>query len=75
MDEERDEEGKYSQSYFDSAFIEAVEQLPVASTQLVSEEVGCSYDLAYRRLKELYERGELEREEVGNSFVYYLPMK
>lgn len=73
MDEDRDDEGKYSQTYPDTAFLDAVEQLPVASTQLVSEEVGCSYDLAYRRLRELYDDGQLEREEVGSSFVYYLP--
>lgn len=72
MDENRDEEGRYSQSFPESAFLEAVRELPVASTQLVSQEVGCSYDLAYRRLKELYRRREVEREEVGNSFVYYL---
>lgn len=73
MDEERDEEGKYSETYPDSAFLDAVAELPVASTRLVAKEVGCSYDLAYRRLKELLEEEELEREEVGNSFVYYFP--
>ena len=73
MAEDRDEDGKYSQSYSDTAFLDAVAELPVASTQLVSEEVGCSYDLAYRRLKALYERGALKREDVGNSFVYYCP--
>jgi hypothetical protein len=72
MAEDRDEKGKYTETYPDSAFFEAVRQLPVASTQNVAEEVGCSYDLAYRRLGDLFEKGALEREEVGNSFVYYL---
>jgi hypothetical protein len=73
MDGERDKEGKYSETYSDSDFLNAVNKRPVASTRLVAEEVGCSYDLAYRRLGELLEDGELKREEVGNSFVYYRP--
>ena len=73
MPEDRDEEGKYSETYSDSDFIEAVRELPVASTQNVAEEVGCSYDLAYRRLGDLFEEGQLKREEVGSSFVYYTP--
>lgn len=72
MEENRNEDGKYSQSYSDSSFIEAVRDLPVASTQNVAEKVGCSYNLAYRRLGNLFKKGELEREEVGNSFVYYM---
>jgi len=73
MDDDRDREGKYSETYPDSDFIGATQELPVASTQNVADEVGCSYDLAYRRLKDLFENGEIEREEVGNSFVYYIP--
>jgi hypothetical protein len=71
--DDRDDEGKYSQTYPDSAFLEAVRELPVASTQLVADEVGCSYDLAYRRLGDLFKKGNIAREEVGNSFVYYVP--
>jgi len=73
MDENRDEDGKYRETYPDSDFVEAVSELPVASTQNVAEEVGCSYDLAYRRLGDLLDEGYLEREEVGNSFAYYIP--
>lgn len=74
MDEEgRDEDGKYSETYADSEFLDAIENLPVSSTQLVAEEVGCSYDLAYRRLNSLYESSQIKRKEVGSSFVYYIP--
>ena len=69
---DRDEEGKYSESFPDADFIEAVRAVPVASTQNVADEVGCSYDLAYRRLTTLYEENRVQREEVGNSFVYYV---
>jgi hypothetical protein len=73
MDEGRDDEGKYSETYSDSAFVAAVRELHVAGTQLVADEVGCSYDLAYRRLGDLHEDEKVAREEVGNSFVYYIP--
>ncbi len=69
---DRDEDGKYSESFSDDAFIQAVDSLPVASTQHVADVVGCSYDLAYRRLITLYEKEIIQREEVGNSFVYYV---
>jgi len=72
-EEDRDDSGKYSQEYPDSAFVSAVRDLPVASTQNVADEVDCSYDLAYRRLGDLFEEEKIEREEVGNSFVYYIP--
>jgi len=69
---DRDEEGKYNQSYADEDFVNAVESVPIASTQNVADQVGCSYDLAYRRLNQLFENGTIEREEVGGSFVYYV---
>ena len=75
MDEDRDDEGKYTEEYSDSRFVEAIESLPVASTRNVAEEVGCSYNLAYRRLNTLFEEGKTEREEVGGSFVYYIEKK
>lgn len=69
---DRDEEGKYSESFSNDDFIDVIESVPVASTQIVADEVGCSYDLAYRRLNLLYQEGEIRREEVGNSFIYYI---
>lgn len=72
MTRDRGEDGKYNQSFSDSDFINAIESVPVASTQNVADEVGCSYDLAYRRLRQLSEDGMVEKEEVGRSFVYYI---
>lgn len=68
--EDRDEEGKFNKQYPDEEFLSAVKDLPVASTQNVADEVGCSYDLAYRRLNEMGEEGEISKEEVGTSFVW-----
>lgn len=67
---DRDDEGKFNKKYPDENFISAVESLPVASTQNVADKVGCSYDLAYRRLQDLEEESEIEKEEVGGSFVW-----
>lgn len=67
---DRDEDGKFNQEYPDESFLSAIESTTIASTQNVADEVGCSYDLAYRRLKSLQESDEIHREEVGGSFVW-----
>jgi len=41
-----------------------------ATTTKVAEEVGCSYDLAYRRLNVLESEDEIERITVGASFIW-----
>lgn len=70
MADDRTEEGKFSEQYATAEFLEAIEALPVASTQKIADEVGCSYNLAYRRLRSLEERGSVKHEEVGTSFVW-----
>lgn len=65
-----DKTGKFDEEYPRESFLEAVEEIGTATTSRVADHVGCSYDLAYRRLNELLERGEVEREEVGGSFVW-----
>lgn len=68
---ERDPEtGQFVEEYPPSAFIEAVGDLEPATTSSVAEEVGCSYDLAYRRLKELEQSNEVVGMEVGNTFLW-----
>lgn len=54
------------------AFLEAVNDLEQATTSKVAEEVGCSYDLAYRRLKELEGNGDVEAVTVGNAYLWSL---
>lgn len=68
--DDRDEEGRYTETYPDEAFLSAIEEVDVASTQNIADAVGCSYDLAYRRLKQLREDGEIEAQEVRNAFVW-----
>lgn len=71
MTADRDEEsGKFTEQYSREAFLQAVDTIDNATTSRVAEEVGCSYDLAYRRLKALEEDDEVDRTEIGSSFVW-----
>lgn len=71
-DDDRDDEGQYTQTYPDEAFFNAIRQLDVTGTQNIADEVGCSYDLAYRRLKQLQAENEVEVQEVRNAFIWLL---
>lgn len=69
--QDRDEDsGKFTEQYPEEAFLEAVERLDTATTTEIAEEVGCSYDLAYRRLNTLADEGKIQRKEIGPSFVW-----
>lgn len=65
-----DESGQFREEYPTEAFLKTVEELDVATTSKVAERVGCSYDLAYRRLNALSEDEEIEKTDVGGSFVW-----
>jgi len=68
---DRDEDtGRFSAEYSVEAFLQAVHELETATTSNVAKNVGCSYDLAYRRLHKLEEDGELTKQRVGGSFVW-----
>ena len=73
MARNRDEEGKYTKQYSDEDFFSAIDTIDVPSTQNISEEVGCSYDLAYRRLKELEKEGAVRSQEVRSAFIWLRP--
>lgn len=71
MTADRDEEsGKFTEQYPREAFLRAVESIDNATTARIAEEVGCSYDLAYRRLNTLEEDGEVTHTKIGSSFVW-----
>lgn len=73
MGDQRDEDGRFRETYSEEAFLSALNEVEVASTQNVADAVGCSYDLAYRRLKEMEDDGLVRHEDVGNSFVWLEP--
>jgi len=69
----RDEDsGKFTEQYPREAFVRAVVSIENATTTEVADEVGCSYDLAYRRLNALESDDEIESITVGSSFVWTL---
>lgn len=65
-----DKTGQFSREYPTAAFLDAVETVDPTTTAKVADAVGCSYDLAYRRLNELADKGQLQRIDVGGSFIW-----
>lgn len=62
----RDEAGRFSRQYPLDAFETAVrEATGTVTTRQVAETVGCSHELAYKRLTELVDDGTLTSESVG----------
>lgn len=67
----RDQEtGQYAREYTDAEFRTAVEQTTLSTTQDIADAVGCSYDLAYRRLLELEKEDVVAKKTVGGAFVW-----
>jgi hypothetical protein len=64
------ESGQFCEQYPTEKFFKAIQDLEVATTTNVAEEVGCSYDLAYRRLNSLAEEGSVTKTDVGGSFIW-----
>lgn len=71
MGRERDEEtGKFTTAYQREEFLRALEQADFLSTSEVAERVGCTQNLAYRRLKELEEEGVVKSKEIGRHLAW-----
>ena len=69
---DRDEEsGKYSTSYPDSDFLDAIQQHNgMAGTAEIAENVGCTRRTAYTRLNSLESDGQVSSRKVGNSLIW-----
>ena len=71
MPTERDEDtGKFQEEYPKEAFVDTLDNLDSATTSEIAEAVGCSYDLAYRRLNRLAEDELVRKEKIGNSLLW-----
>lgn len=69
-----EESGKYTTTYPDSDFIEAIQHLEgMAGTSEIAEEIGCTQRTAYTRLKSLEDQNRIESREVGSSLLWSLP--
>lgn len=68
-----EESGKYTTSYADSEFIEAIQQLGgMAGTSDIAEEIGCTQRTAYTRLKSLEDQNKIKSRKVGSSLLWSL---
>jgi hypothetical protein len=66
-----EDSGKYTTSYPDSDFVDAIQALDgMAGTSEVSEFVGCTQRTAYTRLQELESEDLVTSRKVGNSLVW-----
>lgn len=68
--ERDDESGQFTEQYPREAFLNAVSQIENATTSKIAERVGCSYDLAYRRLGTLADEDEISKVMVGSSYIW-----
>jgi predicted HTH transcriptional regulator len=70
-DESRGENGRFGTQYPLDAFEAAVRDAPNhVTTSKVAEAVGCSHELAYKRLSQLADEGVLTSSLVGQSRVW-----
>ena len=66
-----DHSGKYTTTYTDDDFLRVVKELgPQIGTQAVADEVGCTRDTAYRRLRELENKGKIVSRKVGMARLW-----
>lgn len=64
--------GRFEESFRDETFLKTLTKGSVLSTKEVAEKVGCSYNLAYKRLKELVEKGSIKGKIIGNSYAWWI---
>ncbi len=71
MRRERDKDtGKFTTQYQREDFLDALEQEDFLSTSDVAEIVGCTQNLAYRRLKKLENEEEVKSKEIGRFLAW-----
>ncbi|RZV10496.1 hypothetical protein BDK88_1664 [Natrinema hispanicum] len=66
-----EESGRYTTSYPDSDFINAIQTLGgMAGTSEIAESVGCTRRTAYTRLQSLESEDQVASRKVGNSLLW-----
>jgi Mn-dependent DtxR family transcriptional regulator len=71
--ERDDETGRYTASWSNEDFLEALRELGgVAGTTDVADRVDCSRKTAYHWLNDLADEGKVERREIGGSLTWIL---
>jgi hypothetical protein len=75
-DEQRDpDSGKYTKRFSDAEVVDVVSDLEPAGTVNIAEELGCTQQSAYDRLRALEEAGDVTSEMIGGNRVWMLPSK
>ncbi|WP_134672305.1 helix-turn-helix domain-containing protein [Halorussus marinus] len=68
-----DENGQYVETYPPQDFADAIEaEDGMAGTQEIADAVGCSYETAYKKLREMEDAGTIESKRVGNARLWLL---
>lgn len=67
-DRDRDDDtGQFTEEYPPDVFVNAIEAHGgTAGTKDVEDAIGCSYELAYKKLHQLADDGVIDRRKVGN---------
>ncbi len=66
-----DKSGRYTTSYSDQDFIDAIQTLGgLAGTSEIAEEVGCTRKTAYSRLKSIQNKDQIMGRKVGQSLIW-----
>lgn len=68
--DERDDEEKFTSTYPESAFLDAIRSEHNPTTGDIAEAVGCTQQNAWYRLDQLRELGIVTSEKVGNANVW-----
>ncbi|WP_458211019.1 transcriptional regulator [Haladaptatus sp. NG-SE-30] len=69
-DERDTESGRFTPTFTDEQFLDAVDDLDTPTTNNVAEAIGCKYRTAYARLTSLDDEGRVTRHEIGNTLVW-----
>jgi hypothetical protein len=71
--DERDDRSRFTKSYPDQAFLDAVSERELPSTADVADAVGCSVDTALKRLRRLEEKQMVASAKRGNANIWRRP--
>ncbi|WP_323677580.1 transcriptional regulator [Halorubellus sp. PRR65] len=72
MADERDANtGQYNEQYPRKAFLTAITTTDPPTTSNIADAVGCSYDLAYRRLTNLADTDHVTNTDVGGTYLWH----
>lgn len=69
---DRDQDtGRYTAEYSQAEFLRAIKGIGGAGgTQEIADEVGCIYDTAYKKLRQLEDSGKVESKKVANARLW-----